>query len=84
MRLNIKVVSLSLALVFAIVFIICFIWDILIPRYAMIPAGTVWLPGYTGINFVGFIIGLVETFLYGLGLGALYVWIHNWLSKKFK
>jgi len=32
---------------------------------------------------LGFLIGLVESFLYGVYAGIVYVPIHNWLARRW-
>jgi hypothetical protein len=41
------------------------------------------LPAFKWISFGGFILGLVESFLYGAYIGIVFVPIYNYLNKKW-
>ncbi|EAU55182.1 DUF5676 family membrane protein [Mariprofundus ferrooxydans] len=61
------------SLFLAITFALCVAFDVLLPEHAMF---TVWqklLPGFTGINWSSFFIGLIES--YGYGWYAALIWV---------
>lgn len=41
------------------------------------------LPGFRWLTWWGFLLGLVESFLYGVYAAIVYVPIYNWLTKRF-
>ncbi|MFQ5711711.1 MAG: DUF5676 family membrane protein [Candidatus Geothermarchaeales archaeon] len=81
-KFSLKSVSLSLGILFSIVYVLCVIWDVLVPQYAMYGVWAPLLPGFSFLDVFSFFLGLLETFLYGLGIGVLFVGIYNYLSKK--
>lgn len=81
--LNIKVVTLSLAIWVAITFVVCVV-------YGLIAASSMHnafleqvLPGFEWLSWRGFFIGLTESFLYGVYAALVYVPIHNFLHQKW-
>lgn len=80
--LNIKVVGLSLALFLAIIYIICVAFDLIWPKFAMYKAWAPLLPGFSWISWRAFLLGLVESFLYGYIIAIIYVPIYNALNRK--
>lgn len=72
-------VSLALGLTSAVIFVVCFVWDLILPTLAMLP--TKFLP-WVNLTFAGFVLGIVETFIYALGIGALFAWIYNRIAKE--
>jgi len=41
------------------------------------------LPGFRWLTWWGFLIGLAESFLYGVYAGIVYVPIHNFLQRRW-
>ena len=41
------------------------------------------LPAFKWLTFGGFVLGLIESFLYGAYVGLVYVPIHNALSRRW-
>jgi len=41
------------------------------------------LPAFKWLSFGGFILGLVESFLYGAYIGIVFVPIYNFLSRRW-
>ncbi len=83
--LSIRVVSWSLGLLFAVSFVFCVIYGLIVPPrlhgMSMFLEGV--LPAFKWISFGGFILGLVESFLYGAYIGLVYVPIYNYLSRRW-
>ena len=42
-----------------------------------------FLPGFEWFSWRGFLVGLIESFLYGAYAGLVYVPIYNFLHRKF-
>ncbi len=80
--LRIKTVSLSLGLTFAVSFVICVLWGLLLPEQLHMHQFLQYvLPGFTWIGFGSAVLGLVESFLFGVYFGVVYVPIYNWLNR---
>ncbi len=82
--LNLKVVTWSLALFGAVSFTVCVLYGLVVPASLhMTSFLEAVLPGFTWLTPVGFLVGLVESFLYGVYAGLVYVPLHNWLAKRW-
>ncbi len=79
-KLNVKVVSLSLGTSFAVVYVLCVIWGTVVASQMPQLLEAVF-PGFVWLTPTAFVLGLIESFLYGLGFGALYVYLHNALGR---
>ena len=80
--LRIKTVSLSLGLTFAVSFVICVLWGLLLPEQLHMHEFLQYvLPGFTWISFGSAVLGLVESFLFGVYFGVVYAPIYNWLNR---
>ena len=82
--LNLKVVSLSLGLMLAISFVICIGWGLVMPESLhMHRFLELVLPGFNWLSVWSFVLGLVESFLFGVYFGLIYVPIHNALHRRW-
>ncbi|MCO6474600.1 MAG: DUF5676 family membrane protein [Melioribacteraceae bacterium] len=81
--LNIKIVTWSLGIFTAVSFIVCV-------SYGLITPGSIHmhtflesvLPAFKWLTFWGFILGLIESFLYGVYAGLVFVPVYNFFYKK--
>lgn len=82
--LNIKVWTISAACWTAISFALCVLGGIIAPGLP-IPHRTLELvlPGFVWISPGAFILGLVETVVYGIYAAALFVAIHNFFARRW-
>lgn len=81
--LNIKVVSWSLGILAAISFIVCVIYGLIVPaRSGMASFLEMVLPAFRWLTFWGFWLGLLESFLYGMFLGLVFVPVYNLLNRR--
>ena len=82
--LNIKVVTWSLAIWTAFSFVFCVVYGMLTPpgvhMYAFLQQV---LPGYESHSWWGFLVGLIQSFLYGAYAGLIYVPIYNFLHRRW-
>ncbi len=82
--LNVKVVAWSLAIFGAVTFIVCVIYGLVVPETLHM---TQWLeqvlPGFRWLTPAGFLIGLLESFLYGVYAGLVYVPVYNLLWRRW-
>jgi hypothetical protein len=83
--LNIKVVSWSLATATLISYVLCVAYGLATPETLhMHPFLEQVLPGFKWLTPLGFLIGLVESFLYGAYAGLVYVPIYNFFARRFQ
>ena len=84
MLLNIRVVSWSLGIFTAFTYILCVLYGLVVPQrlHGMSAFLEAVLPAFKWLSFGGFILGLVESFLYGVYIGIVFVPIYNFINKK--
>lgn len=76
--LNMKVVTWSLALWTTFTFLFCVAFAMLTPQSLNMHALLLQvLPGFEWFSWRGFLVGLIESFLYGVYAGVSFVLIHN-------
>ncbi len=83
--LNLKVMSWSLGLLAAISFVVCVIYGLIVPPSVHGMAGVLEgvLPAFKWLTLGGFVLGLIESFLYGAFAGLVFVPIHNALTRRW-
>jgi len=80
--LNLWVVSASLGVFGAITFTLCILWDLAFPALSMVGVWKVVLPGFQGIAWGSYLLGLGEIILYGLYTAVIFVPLYNWLARR--
>jgi hypothetical protein len=82
--LNIKIWMATLAALMGVSFTICVLGGVLVPglpiRHQTLE---LLLPGFVWISFGSFILGLAESFLYGVYTAAVLVVIHNFFYRQW-
>ena len=82
--LNLKVTSWSLGVFTAISFVLCVIYGLIVPpSLHMASALEAVLPAFKWLTFPGFLLGLVESFLYGVYAGLVFGPIHNAFARRW-
>lgn len=72
----------SLSLVLAISYLLCVGFGLMAPEsMRMYLAWAPLLPGFEWLTLPGFIIGLVEAYLYGWYLAVLFVPLYRWFNR---
>ena len=72
------------SLFIAISFTLCVIFDLLIPHHAMYSVWLKLLPGFEWLSWKSFLLGLVESYLYGWYFTLIWVPIYNFVGRKSK
>jgi len=82
--LNLKVVTWSVGLFTAVSFILCVIWGLLTPESLhMHQFLELVLPAFKWLSVGGFVLGLIESFLWGAYAGLVFVPIYNLLYRRW-
>jgi hypothetical protein len=82
--LNIKVVSWSLATAALVSYLVCIAYGLATPQSLHMHGFLEQvLPGFKWLTWQGFLIGLVESFLYGAYAGLVYVPIYNFFRRRW-
>lgn len=85
MLLNIRVISWSLGIFLSISYILCVLYGLIVPQklHGMSAFLEAVLPAFKWLTFGGFVLGLVESFLYGVYVGIVFVPVYNFINKKW-
>lgn len=82
--LNIKLVSWALGLWSAFTFLFCVLYGLIAPESLHMTAFLEQvLPAFKWLTWPGFLLGLLESFLYGVYAGLVYVPIYNLLKQRW-
>ena len=82
--LNMKVVTWSLASWTTFSFVFCVAFAMLTPSSLTMHALLLQvLPGFEWFSWRGFLVGLIESFLYGAFAGLVYVPIYNFFHRQW-
>ena len=81
-RIPIATLGWSLSLFLSLTFVLCVLFDLWFPAYAMNTAWAVLLPGFTWISWTSVLIGLAETFAYGWYIALLFGGLYNLLQRR--
>ncbi len=78
-----KPVTWALALFGAVTFVVCVLYGLVVPQtWHMVQFLEIVLPGFTWLSVGSFILGLVESFLYGAYAGLVFVPIYNFVNRR--
>lgn len=80
--LNWKVVGLAMGSFSSITFVLCVIYDLIFPGQAMYNAWIRLLPGFEWISWGSFMLGSIESFLYGFYVALVFVPLYNFFGSK--
>ena len=81
-RLPVMPLGWALSLFLALTYLVCIAFDLIFPAYAMYETWSGLLPGFVWLTPVGFIIGLVESFLYGWYAALIFGGLYNAIAAR--
>ena len=82
--LNMKVVSWALGVTTLISYLVCVTYGLATPASLHMTGFLEQvLPGFKWLTWPGFLIGLVESFLYGVYAGMVYVPVYNFFKRRW-
>lgn len=83
-RLNIRVVTWSLAVFGEVSYLVCVIYGLIVPeRLHMTAFLEILLPGFSWLTPWGFVVGVIESFLYGAYVGLVFTPIYNFFHRTW-
>jgi hypothetical protein len=83
-RLPVLAFGLSLGLFLAISYVLCVGYDLLFPGQAMYQSWLRLLPGFTWLTWKSFLLGLVESFIYGWYVALIFCPLFNFFAARFR
>lgn len=75
--LRFKPVALAVTTFGVITYILCLVFDLIFPQWAMYKIWEILLPGFTWISWGSFFIGLAGVIVYGFYIAAVFVPLYN-------
>lgn len=81
-RVSMYAVGMSLGLFLVFSFLVCVLFDLVFPGYAMNPVWAPLFPGFTWLSWTSFFIGLVESFAYGWYVAVIFVPLYNFFAER--
>ncbi len=75
-------VALSLSVFGATTFTLCILWDLGFPSLAMTRLWEVLLPGFNGITWGSYFLGLIEVIFYGIYTAVVFVPTFNFFRAQ--
>ncbi len=79
--LSIKTVGLALGALVAATYVLCVLWDLVFPGWAMYQVWQGLFPGFSW-SIGGLVIGLVEAIIYGFYPAVIFVPVYNYLQRR--
>ena len=83
-RIPVIPLGLSLGLFFTVTFVLCVGFDLLFPGQAMYQSWLRLLPGFTWLTWPSFLLGVVESFVYGWYVALIFGPLFNFFAARFK
>lgn len=81
-RLPVVAFGMSLGLFFAITFVLCVGFDLLFPGQSMYQTWLRLLPGFTWLTWPSFLLGIVESFVYGWYVALIFGPLFNFFAAR--
>lgn len=81
-RISLYALGMSLGIFLAITFLLCVLFDLLFPGYAMYRVWAPLLPGFSWLSWSSLLIGLVESFAYGWYVAVVFAPLYNFFTAR--
>lgn len=80
--LKVSTVGLSLGSFLSITYTLCIIYDLIFPGLSMYQSWLRLLPGFEWLTWKSFLLGLIESFFYGIYAALIFVPLYNFFNIK--
>lgn len=81
-RISLYALGNTASLFIVIIYTLCFLFDLVFPQYAMYSVWQVLFPGFNGLSWVSFFIGLVEAYAYGWFFAVIWAPLYNYFLAR--
>lgn len=78
-----RVIGLAMGTFLAITFVLCVAFDLIFPGQAMYESWIKLLPGFTWLTWGSFLVGLIESYAYGIYIALVFCPLYNLFSRLF-
>jgi len=79
-KLQFKPIAAALTILGVATYVLCILFDLVFPQWAMHELWEILLPGFTWISWGSFFIGLAGVIVYGLYVAAVFVPVYNYFQ----
>jgi len=79
-RLPVLALGMSLSAFFVVTYVLCTVFDLWFPDYAMNSIWSPLLPGFTWLTWSSFFLGLIETTSYGWYIALVFGPLYNFFT----
>lgn len=80
-----KVTTLATAAFASVTYVLCIAYGLVVPaRLHGAPLLEAILPGFRWLDAGSFVLGLVESAVYGAYVGAMFSALYNWLGRRLR
>lgn len=81
-RIPVIVLGMSLSNFLAITYVLCVLFDLWFPEFAMNSAWAPFLPGFEWLDWPSFALGLIEAFAYGWYIALVFGPLYNYFTAR--
>jgi len=81
--LNFKVVASALSILGVTTFTLCILWELVFPSATMQAILQVLLPGFKGLTWQSYLLGVGEIILYALYTALIFVPSYNFFQRRW-
>ncbi len=76
--------GMSLSTFFIVTYVLCIVFDLWFPEFAMNPVWSPLLPGFTWLTWSSFFLGLAEATSYGWYIALVFGPLHNFFISRYR
>lgn len=80
----IPALGMSLGLFFSGTYLLCVLFDLWLPEFAMNRIWAPLLPGFEWLSWHSFFLGFAETFIYGWYIALVFAPLYNFFAERFR
>lgn len=82
-RIPVFALGMSLSTFLVVTYVVCLIFDLWFPQFAMNEVWSPLLPGFVWLSWSSFFLGFAETALYGWYIAIVFGSLHNFFIRRY-
>jgi len=83
-RIPVLALGMSLGVFLDVTYVLCIVFDLWFPQFAMNSVWVPLLPGFVWLNWPSFFLGLAEFFAYGWYVALVFGSLYNFFATRFR